>query len=63
MSEPKEWCLVVFAHQCYTENWDDNREFIICPICNDKYADCPCVGPAQEGIITKKLTGNYTQKP
>tara|TARA_R110000751_G_scaffold236437_1_gene337716 strand:+ start:595 stop:792 length:198 start_codon:yes stop_codon:yes gene_type:complete len=62
MCEPKEWTLVVFASDCYSKDWDKDRECIICIICHEQYADCPCPGPTQDGYIYKEIDGKLYAK-
>lgn len=43
-----EWIKVIFAADCIYEDWDTEKEFAICPVCNTDYADCDCPGPTME---------------
>lgn len=62
MFKHMEWTLVVFANDCYAEEWDKDRECIICPICYEQYEDCPCPGPTQDGYIYKVIEGKLYAK-
>ena len=51
------WKKVIFADDCYAEDWDIDREFIICPICDFQYSDCECPGPTQDEWEYKEIDG------
>lgn len=42
------WQRVVFAADCRLEDWDEEGEHPICPVCDIGYVDCSCPGPMQE---------------
>lgn len=51
--EHTNWKLVVFAADCGCDldcNECEDCEELRCHVCGDRYADCPCPGPTQDGI-------------
>jgi hypothetical protein len=43
-----EWIKVIFLADCIVEDWDEDKEYALCPICLIEYADCKHPGPSQE---------------
>jgi hypothetical protein len=43
-----KWIKVVFLADCTSEDWDEDKEFALCPICLKEYAECIHPGPSQE---------------
>ena len=39
--------LVVFAHECEPCPYCDD---LICPVCDDHYAECACPGPTEDDV-------------
>jgi len=46
-----EWQKVVFAADCEYEEWDEDGECPICPVCAEYYSECECPGPTQDDLF------------
>ena len=57
------WTKVVFASDCKAEEWDTDRECIICPKCKGQHAECECTGPTQDGFEYRYIKGVMYAKP
>jgi len=42
------WIKVVHADECLCEDWDEDREYIICPYCEIEYSECYHPGPTMD---------------
>lgn len=46
--ENNQWKRVIFLSDCIFEEWDEDKEFAVCPVCQIEYSECPCPGPTQD---------------
>lgn len=43
-----KWVKVIFAADCIFEDWDEDFECPVCPVCKTDYSDCDCPGPTMD---------------
>jgi len=48
ISFPMAWSKVVFADECWECEYCDD---LICPVCEDHYAECDHIGPTEDNVI------------
>ena len=53
---PQEWSKVVFAYECGIDP-DTEEPFEICPVCSGLYSECDCIGPTEDGVEYKEISG------
>jgi hypothetical protein len=53
------WRRVSYSADCV----DNEQEEGICSLCNEKYSDCPCPGPTQDGMEYQEFYGVLMARP
>jgi len=62
-SRRDDWLRVIHADECIYEEWDEDREQPICPVCAGEYGgwgagrECICPGPTEDGFEHEERDG------